>query len=80
MQKLMTVGLLIFLLGLALIFLGAATEGGFSAGGFILIGPFPIVFGAGPSGVTLAILSIALGAAVLALVFLWSRRIFRGVS
>jgi len=79
-QKLMAVGLLIFLLGLALIFLGAATQGGSSAGGFILIGPFPIVFGSGPGGTALAILSIALGAAMLALVFLWSRRIFRGGS
>jgi len=75
LQKLLAAGVLILLLGFAAIILGFATQGGASAGGVIFIGPFPIVFGSGPDGSSLALLSVVIGAAMLVLVILWGWRI-----
>jgi uncharacterized membrane protein len=71
LQRLLTAGLLIFLLGFALIIVGSATQGGASAGGVIFIGPFPIAFGSGPNGPSLALVSVVIGGVMLALVILW---------
>ena len=71
MQRLLAAGLLIFLLGFALIVVGSATQGGASAGGVIFIGPFPITFGSGPNGSSLALVSVVIGGVMLALVILW---------
>ena len=67
--------MLILLLGFALIILGSAIQGGASAGGVIFIGPFPIVFGSGPNGSTLALLSVVIGGVMLVLAILWGWRI-----
>jgi len=57
------------LLGISLVFIGffvvlagvATSSGGSgSTGGFILIGPFPIVFGSGPGSSTLALIGAAI--------------------
>ena len=77
MQKLLTVGLLIFLAGFGLLIAGAASQGGSSAGGVVFIGPFPIVFGSGPNGTSLALLSVVIGGVMVVLVVLWSWRVFR---
>ncbi|MEM3874938.1 MAG: DUF131 domain-containing protein [Candidatus Bathyarchaeia archaeon] len=50
-------------------------EGTASIGGFILIGPFPIVFGAGPKATWLALFAIILGILSLILfLVLWRRK------
>lgn len=67
-------GTLVIFLGFALIAVGAASQGNVSAGGFVLIGPFPIVFGTGASAGTLASLSIVLGVLMLLLFYFGRRR------
>jgi len=76
LQKLIIVGLVIVLVGFGLMVLGAAGQGNSSVGGVVFIGPFPIVFGSGPSGASLAILSVIIGAVMLILVVLWGWRAF----
>lgn len=76
MQRLLLAGLLILLLGFGLIIVGSATQGGASTGGAIFIGPFPIVFGSGPGGENLALVSVVIGAVMVALVMLWGWRMF----
>jgi uncharacterized membrane protein len=67
-------GLTILLIGFGLIVAGSAAQSGASAGGAIFIGPFPIVFGAGPNGSSLALISVVIGAVMVALVMLWGWR------
>lgn len=68
--KLLYAGMLLILSGIALVVAGSA-GGNALVGGFVLIGPFPIVFGEGSNGGDLAVLSVALG-----LVFLASLMVF----
>ena len=75
MQRLLTVGLLIILLGFALIIIGSAAQGSASTGGVVFIGPFPIVFGSGPNGSSLALVSVVIGGVMVALVTLWGWRL-----
>jgi len=49
-----------------------------SAGGFILIGPVPIVFGSGPSGTPLAALALVAGLVMLVLLAVFLRRATAG--
>jgi uncharacterized membrane protein len=77
LQRLLTAGLLVFLTGFALIIVGSATQGDVSTGGAIFIGPFPIAFGSGPNGWSLALASVVIGGVMLALVILWSWLIVR---
>ena len=76
MQRLLLAGLLIFLLGFGLIIIGSATQSGVSAGGVVFIGPFPIAFGSGPNGSSLALVSVVIGAVMVVLVMLWGWRMF----
>lgn len=66
---------MVILVGIALVVLGSAGTGGVSTGGFILIGPFPIVFGTGPSGAVLGPLAVVMGAVLILLVYLFARRL-----
>ncbi len=78
MQKLLAVGLAIVLVGFALLFVGASSQGSSSsAGGVIFIGPFPIVFGSGPGGSTLALISVVIGGVMLVVLLLWGWRFVR---
>lgn len=61
MNRLLAVGILLVVVGMAVVFLGSASEGVASTGGFVLIGPIPIVFGTGPNGGQIAILALAAG-------------------
>ena len=63
--RLTLVGLAIIFVGFLVVAVGALLETGVSgsSGGFILIGPIPIVFGNGPNSGTLA--SVALAISVL---------------
>ncbi len=68
-------GFLVVIVG---VFLGAG--GSTSAGGFILVGPIPIVFGSGPNSGRLASVALAISAVTVAvylvsfLIWGWNRR------
>ena len=71
------IGFFIILVGVIITVSAALLFGGDSAsiGGFILIGPFPIVFGAGPEAPWLALFAIILGIlSVILFLALWWRR------
>lgn len=57
-------GLAIVFFGIMLITLGSLGSGNVSAGGVIFIGPIPIVFGSGPNGGLLALISLVASVAI----------------
>ncbi len=67
--KLYLFGLALLLSGIVLIALGSFGEGNVSSGGFVLIGPIPIVFGSGKYGGFLAVLSVVAGLVMLVTVY-----------
>lgn len=78
--RLAAAGLFLIVAGFLLVALGASTEPGTSssAGGFILIGPIPIIFGSGPNSGILVAVAVAI-TLVMVVVYLvsflaWSRR------
>lgn len=73
-QKLLALGSLLIFVGVVLMILGSVGQGTTSTGGFILIGPVPIVFGSGSNGGVLALLSVVLGLVMVASLFLLLRR------
>ena len=79
MNKLMTAGTLMVAVGIALLAFGASGQGGGSAGGFVLIGPIPIVFATGSYGEELAILSVLAGILIIIVLFMALSR-FRTLS
>ena len=74
-------GMLIIFAGFLVVILGAflGSGGSTSSGGFILIGPIPIVFGSGPNSSVLASVALAISAVVVAiylvsfLIWRWGR-------
>ncbi len=74
MNRLFLLGILVVLAGFALIVYGSAAQGSTSTGGFILIGPFPIVFGSGSNGGLLAVLSVVVGLLMVGLLFIMATR------
>lgn len=71
MQKLLVLGFLVFLAGFGLIAFGSVGQGSVSTGGVVFIGPFPIVFGSGPGGWVLALMSLLIGGVMITLYVLW---------
>jgi uncharacterized membrane protein len=73
------------ILGIALVFVGIAVlvvasvvlGGSGSVGGVILIGPIPIVFGAGPDAAWLIAISTILAVASIILFYVMNRRVKR---
>jgi len=73
------------ILGIALVFVGIAVlvvaslvlGGSGSVGGVIFIGPFPIVFGAGPNADWLIVISVILGVLSIILFLVMNRRVRR---
>jgi uncharacterized membrane protein len=65
--RLMGVGVVIILVGFMVAAVGAflGPGGSTSSGGFILVGPIPIVFGSGPNSGTLAPVAIAISAVII---------------
>jgi len=61
-----------FLVGFGLVLAGSAGQGNVSTGGVILIGPFPIAFGSGPSGLALVLVSTVIGGIIFSLLILWA--------
>lgn len=79
MKGLFVVGFVLVVLGIALLAYGSAGQGSVSAGGFILIGPFPIVFGTGSNGGVLALISLLAGVVMVALLIVMAWR-FRALT
>ena len=73
MQRLLAAGIVIMLAGILVLGISAAGQGQASVGGAIFIGPFPIAFGTGPSGTSLALVAVLIGAVMVGLTFLWMR-------
>jgi uncharacterized membrane protein len=71
MNRFLGVGMLVILVGVVLVLAGSLQGGNGSVGGVVFIGPFPIVFGSGPGGGELALLSLAIGAVMVVLFLLW---------
>ena len=72
--KLYAVGVVLLFLGFAMIVLGSFSGSNASVGGFVLIGPVPIVFGSGRDAGLLALLSVAAGLIMVAMVYLTLRQ------
>ena len=70
--RLASVGVAIIFVGFLVVALGTFTGpgGSSSSGGFILIGPIPIVFGSGPDSGILATVALVITAAMVALYLL----------
>ena len=75
---LIILGISLVFAGVALIIAASALSGGSSSvGGVILIGPIPIVFGAGPDAAWLIVLSVVLTIISVVLFLLMNRRVKR---
>lgn len=75
--RLLLAGFVMVLIGISLLFVGSMESGNVSTGGFVLIGPFPIVFGSGTNGIQLAFLAVVTGIAMLVLVYILAMRMRR---
>ena len=75
LNRLLGAGLVLIVAGSVIVVVGSAARGAVSSGGFILVGPFPIVFGTGPSGSQLADLALAVGILMFVLIALFAMRI-----
>lgn len=75
---LLMLGFAIVIIGVILIMVASLLGGGSaSVGGVIFIGPFPIVFGAGPGAEWLIAISIILSVVMIAIFMLMRRRNYR---
>jgi uncharacterized membrane protein len=75
---LIVLGISLVFAGIAVIIAASALSGGSgSVGGVILIGPIPIVFGAGPDAAWLIVLSVVLTIISVVLFLIMNRRIKR---
>ncbi len=72
--KLYAVGVVLLFLGFAMIVLGSFTGSNATVGGFVLIGPIPIVFGSGKDAGLLAVLSVTAGFIMVVMVYVMLRR------
>jgi uncharacterized membrane protein len=78
MLTLFFVGFAVIVVGIILVVLASALSGGSgSVGGVIFIGPFPIVFGAGPDATWLIVISLVIAVLMLVLFFAWRRRYWK---
>jgi uncharacterized protein (TIGR00304 family) len=60
--------------GFGLILAGSVGQASTSVGGVVFLGPVPIVFGSGPGGWALALLSVVVGAVMVILLLVWTWR------
>jgi uncharacterized membrane protein len=75
---LVVLGISLVFVGVAVIIAASALSGGSgSVGGVILIGPIPIVFGAGPDAAWLIVLSVVLTIISIVLFLIMNRRVKR---
>ncbi len=77
MRNLMIAGIVMILAGTFLI-VGSSflysSQGNVSWGGFVLIGPIPIVFGNGKYGSVVSILSLVLGILMIVLLYIYLKK------
>jgi len=78
LNRILTAGLILIGVGVLLIVANSAGQANSSFGGVVFIGPFPIVFGAGPQGTDLSLLSLAIGAVMFVLFIIWGLSLKRG--
>ena len=71
---LLMIGFVVVIVGIILIASSSFGSGSVSVGGVIFIGPFPIVFGAGPDVAWLIAISIILAVVCMVLFVLFRRR------
>jgi uncharacterized membrane protein len=71
---LLVLGFVVVTVGIILIAISSIGGGSVSVGGIIFIGPFPIVFGAGPDAAWLIAISIMLAVVSVVLFVLFRRR------
>lgn len=77
-MTLLFLGLAMILIGVLLLVLAMAFSGSQAGvGGFILIGPFPILFGTGPEAPWLVLLAITLGLISIILFYLASKEVLK---
>jgi uncharacterized membrane protein len=77
MRGLILAGIVMMLVGMLLVISSSllySSQANISVGGFVLIGPVPIVFGNGQYGIVLGILSFVLGILMIALLYAYLRR------
>src|SRR5512136_2518832 len=71
---LLAIGFAVFFIGMALLIVASLLGGnGANVGGVVFIGPFPIVFGAGPNATWLILISLAISV-VMIIIFVFMRR------
>ncbi|MGE5637605.1 MAG: TIGR00304 family membrane protein, partial [Chloroflexota bacterium] len=67
----LSIGFVVIIIGIVLVVIGSfLADGSSSIGGVIFIGPFPIVFGAGPNAAWLIIIGIVIAIIMVVLLFL----------
>lgn len=74
LNRLFILGFLLVVAGIALVTFSALVQSNVSTGGFILIGPIPVVFGTGSNGWELAILSVLAGGVMVLLLLVMAAR------
>ncbi|HLN45922.1 MAG TPA: DUF131 domain-containing protein [Candidatus Sulfotelmatobacter sp.] len=71
----LSIGFVVIIIGIVLVVIGSfLADGSSSIGGVIFIGPFPIVFGAGPNAAWLIIVGIVIAIIMVVLLFLLRRK------
>ncbi len=69
------IGVGIIVVGIIIVTIASVLGGGSgSVGGVIFIGPFPIVFGAGPGATWLIVIGLIIAVLMLVFFFVWRRR------
>ena len=76
--RILAFGFVLILAGFVLLLLGSVGESNVSTGGFVLIGPVPIVFGSGTNGSIVAVLAVCMGLLMLFLLILLAKRVRAG--
>lgn len=71
--RLFLLGLILLIVGFLIILAGSMGSGSSSFGGVIFIGPIPIVFGSGPGGGLIALISLVSAAVMILLLYLQAR-------
>jgi len=76
---LFVLGLLLILVGFLILMIATmlSSEASASFGGFIMIGPFPIVFGAGPEAAWMVLFAIVMAVLSIVIFFVLHREIRR---
>jgi uncharacterized membrane protein len=69
------VAFVMIFLGIVLVAVGGISGGNVSSGGVIFIGPVPIIFGSGSNGAILALIALLAGVVMIALTYLYTRRL-----